>query len=439
MKVRASFERRLLGFALLMAAPGLGVALTLLFLAPWAWQLRVLAIALLAIATVLGARALRDHVVWPLRTVTNLLGALRDGDFSMRIRGSGQEDALDELVLEANALAGLLHEQRLAAQEATGLLGAVMAEIDVAILVFDDRERVRLANRAAERLLGQPLDSLLGTPAADLDLADCLRGETARTLERSFPGAAGRFAVRRAVVREDGAPHPLLVVANLSTALREEERSAWQRLIRVLGHELNSSLTPIKSISGSLARRVAQPELSAETREDLARGLAVIAERSNNLARFIEGYSRIARLPAPRCQPLTVDRWARLVAACERRVAVEVVGGPEAMIAGDPDQLQQLLLNLLTNAAEASLEKPDARPVEIGWRLEGGELLLTVSDDGPGLANPTNLFVPFFTTKTGGSGIGLVLCRQIAEAHGGSLQLRPRDGGGCVAELRLPA
>jgi nitrogen fixation/metabolism regulation signal transduction histidine kinase len=432
---RLTHEWRLAWLAVFAALPATALALYRLLSGSGdgAW---LAAVALVGWVMAL-ALTLRSRAAWPLRTLSNLLSGLREGDFSMRIRGGSRRDALGELLIEANALAGELRGQRLAALEASSLLRAVMSEIDVAILVFDHDNRLKLANRAAERLLATPIERLVGSSADTLDLADCLDGEAARTVERSFPGGSGRFGVRRATVREGGVPHQLLVVANLSTALREEERTAWQRLIRVLGHELNNSLAPIKSIAGSLSRRVGQPELSAEARDDLVRGLAVISERAESLARFMEGYSRLARLPPPRRQPLDIDRFVDDVAPLEKRAQVTVRGGPSTTLAADPDQLQQVLINLIANGAEAIEGREGG--VEVAWREEAGDLVIEIVDDGPGLANPGNLFVPFFTTKPKGSGIGLVLCRQIAEAHGGRLDLRNRtDADGCLAELRLP-
>lgn len=436
MRWKLTHEWRLAGLAALAALPATALALFFL-LRGEATSERRLGAGILILFAVGFALAVRNRAAWPLRTLSNLLSGLREGDFSLRVRGGSRNDALGELVLEANALAGELRGQRLAALEATSLLRAVMGEIDVAILVFDPAGRLKLANRAAERLLAMPVERLVGAAADELDLADCLAGEPARTVERSFPGGSGRFGVRRATVREGGRPHELLVVANLSSALREEERLAFQRLIRVLGHELNNSLAPIKSIAGSLSRRVGQPELSAEARDDLTRGLAVISERADSLTRFMEGYSRLARLPPPRRQAVDVSGVVRAAAALEKRSPVLVAGGPSTRLDADPDQLQQVLINLLANAAEASLGTGGG--VEIAWRHDGGDLLIEIVDEGPGLANPANLFVPFFTTKPKGSGIGLVLCRQIAEAHGGDLKLRNRDDRpGCVAELRLP-
>lgn len=434
----STYEERLLRLAGMIAAPALLLAGVLLAVSPWPWQVKLPLGALALGATIAAVIHLRRRAVWPLRTVANLLGALREGDFSTRLRGDQQEDALGELMFEANALAGLLYRQRLEALEASGLRDAVMAEIEVAILVFDPQSRLVLANRAAENLLGRPAGSLLGATAAELELEGFLDGERSRTFSHDFPGGGGRFALRRALVRSGGQPHPLLAIANLSSALRAEESQAWQRLIRVLGHELNNSLTPIKSIAGSLARTAGQPAPSAEARADLVHGLQLIEERAASLARFLEGYTRLARLPPPKPRKVEIGKLALAIAAGEARVPVIVRGGPEQTLEADPDQLHQLLQNLLSNAAEATLEKPGAAPVEIAWHLEGNELLLEVIDDGPGIANPANLFVPFFTTKTGGSGIGLALCRQIAEGHGGRLSLARGEKGGCIAELRLP-
>jgi PAS domain S-box-containing protein len=193
---------------------------------------------------------LRNRVVFPLQTLSNLLAGLREGDFSLRARGARSEDALGEVVREANSLGETLRAQRLGAIEATALLRKVMEEIDVAIFTFDEDQRLRLVNRAGERLLGQPAERLLGRNAADLGLADCLEEDLSRTLQMTFPGGTGRWGLRRSLFREGGLPHHLLVLSDLSRALREEERAAWQRLVRVLGHELNNSLAPIKSIAG---------------------------------------------------------------------------------------------------------------------------------------------------------------------------------------------
>ena len=340
-------------------------------------------------------------------------------------------------MLEVNALGDALRGRRLGTLEATALLRKVMAEIDVAVFTFDGEHCLRLMNRAGERLLGQPSERILGRTAAELGLGDCLKGEPGRTLTISLPGGTGRWAMRRSVFRESGMPHELLVLADLSRPLREEERQAWQRLIRVLGHELNNSLAPIKSMAGTLETMLERQPRPADWEDDMRRGLSVIEARAESLSRFMEGYSRLARLPSPRLQPADLGALVRRVAGLERRMLVTLIPGPELTLQADPDQLEQMLINLLRNAVDAALETKGG--VKLGWTRNGDHVELWIEDDGPGLSNTANLFVPFFTTKAAGTGIGLVLSRQIAEAHGGSLTLENRkDRPGCEARLRLP-
>ncbi len=440
-------ERRVLLLALLAGLPGALATMGLLWAGGYSgkaqWTLGLLVIG----AWLAFAFAVQENVIRPLQTISNLLAALREEDFSFRARGSRGDDALAQAMLEVNALAATLREQRLGALEATALLRKVMEEIDVAVFAFDDAQQLVLVNRAGERLLDRPAEQLLGRSAEDLGLGDPLgaaepgAGATVpMVLDLALPGGTGRFEVRGSTFRQGGLPHRLLVLANVSRALREEERQAWQRLIRVLGHEMNNSLAPIKSIAGSLESLLAREPRPPDLDEDIRRGLAVIASRSEALSRFMEAYSRLARLPPPQLQPVDMGALVRRVAGLETRLEVALQEGPETTICADPDQLEQLLINLLRNAADAALETGGG--VLAGWtrpRRRAPYIEVWVQDEGPGLANTTNLFVPFFTTKPQGSGIGLVLCRQIAEAHGGALTLESRaDRPGCVARLRLP-
>jgi nitrogen fixation/metabolism regulation signal transduction histidine kinase len=379
----------------------------------------------------------RNKVVFPLQTLSNLLAALREGDYSLRARGANPYDALGEIMIEVNALGETLREQRLGAMEATALLRTVMSEIDVAVFAFDGAQRLRLINRAGERLLAKSADHALGRSAVELGLRECLDSDTDATLPMAFPGGTGRWAVRRSTIWERGLPHQLLVLTDLSRALREQERQAWQRIIRVIGHELNNSLAPIKSISGSLERLLTREPRPNDWQDDMQRGLTVITARAEALSRFMTAYSQLARLPRPQPTPFEVGTWIRRAAGLETRLPVAIVAGPPVTIQADADQLEQLLINLIRNATDAALETLGG--VRVGWSQTAAQLEVWVEDDGPGLSNTANLFVPFFTTKPGGTGIGLVLCRQIAEAHDGSLTLENRpDGRGCVARLRLP-
>ena len=248
---------------------------------------------------------------------------------------------------------------------------------------------------------------------------------------------AGRWELRSSSFRQDGLPHQLLVLSDLSRVLRAEERSAWQRIVRVLGHEINNSLAPIKSIAGSLGSLTRREQRPADWEEDLRSGLQVIESRSESLGRFMGAYARLARLPRPTVGPVKVAEWVHRVAALETRLELRVLEGPPVVVTADGDQLDQLLINLVHNAVEAALEMGGG--VQVAWTSRAGVVEVVVEDEGPGLPDPGNLFVPFFTTKASGSGIGLVLSRQIAEAHGGALVLEPRqDTRGARARLRLP-
>jgi two-component system nitrogen regulation sensor histidine kinase NtrY len=437
MEFEKPHERHVFRLALLGGLPAVVVCIALLIHGHYSgkvqWTLGVLVIATWLIVAAL----LRERVVRPLQTLSNLLGALREGDYSIRARGADREDALGLAFLEANVLGETLRSQRLGAMEASTLLRAVMSEIDVAVYAFDDHQQLRLVNRAGARVLDQPEERLLGRTAEQLGLVAPLGGETPRAMDMTLPGARGRWEVRRSIFRQDGRPHTLLVLADLSKTLREEELKAWQRLVRVLSHEINNSLAPIKSLAGSLQAILDRQPRPPDADDDLQRGLNVIAGRADALVRFMSSYARLARLPTPQRAPLDVAAWVRRVAALETRLPVHVEGGPPIAIQADGDQLDQLLINLVRNAVDASLETHGG--VKLGWSRRNGMLEVRVEDEGPGIESGANLFVPFFTTKPEGSGIGLILSRQIAEAHGGTITLENRrDAPGCVALVRLP-
>jgi len=434
---RIAHDTRVLLLALAAGLPAVLVSLILLWAGDYTPKVRW-TLATLIVGCWWGFSAtLRQKVVYPLQTLSNLLAGLREGEASVRARGAETNDALGDVMLEANVLAETIRQQRLGALEATALLRTVMEEIDVAVFTFDAQSRLRLLNRTAERLLGRPAEQLLGRTAEELGLAACLGPDAPPVMDAAFPGGIGRWEVRRGEFRQGGLPHRLLVLSDISRTLRNEERQAWQRLMRVLGHEINNSLAPIKSIAGSLAALLRREVLPADWRDDAGRGLEVIAGRAEGLTRFTASYARLARLPQPRLAPLDVGPLVRRVAGLETRLPVSVHAGPAIVIEGDADQLEQLLINVLRNAVDAAL--PAGGGVAMGWAAPAGHLEVWVEDEGPGLAQTGNLFVPFFTTKPGGSGIGLVLSRQIAEAHGGSLALANRPAGrGCRAALRLP-
>ena len=373
-------------------------------------------------------------VARPLENLSNILGSFRAGDFSVRARRSAGNSALAAATAELNALGDELRRQRLEAMEASALLAKVVENIDVVVFAFDNKAHLRLANDAGQRLLGVARERIIGRGAREIGLDELLNGDAPRSLE--YPAGTTEWELRRCAFRLAGRAHTLVVLLPVERALRERERTAWQSLARVLGHEINNSLAPIRSIAQSSIDLVRAPRTS-DIDQNLTRGLGVIISRADALARFTGSFAELARLPPPRLAPVAVASWIEQSVVAETRVAVTVDAGPALTVRGDADQLEHLLINLVQNAADAALETGGG--VRVTWKVAGAQLEVRVIDDGPGILEPGNLFVPFFTTKPHGTGIGLVVARQIAEAHGGRLTLRSRDdASGCEARLVLP-
>jgi len=436
-RYRFSHQGKLTWLILGAIAPATIIAMSILWFGDYTakvqWTLTILILAF----TLSFISAARDHVIHPLQTMSNLLAALREGDYSIRARGARPDDALGEVLLEVNTLGETLRVQRLGAFEATALLRTIMAEIDVAVFTFDPDRRLRLVNRAGEDLLGQTIDKLLGRNAEQLGLAPCFDVDQDEPLSLSFPGGAGRWRVGRSTFREHGLPHDLLVLTDLSRTLREEERRAWQRIVRVLGHEMNNSLAPIKSLAGSLENLLRREPMPKDWKDDAESGLKSIGARADSLSRFMQAYTRLAKLPPPQMEDVDLGELIQRVVNLEPRLKVQIIPGPALQIRADAAQIEQVLINLIHNAVDAALGTGGV--ADIRWRQTDDDVEVIVRDEGQGIMNPANLFVPFFTTKPEGSGIGLTLSRQIAEAHGGTLTLTNRkDRTGAEAVLRLP-
>jgi nitrogen fixation/metabolism regulation signal transduction histidine kinase len=434
---RAGHETRLALTAILAGLPAVAAAIFFLWTGDHSPDTRWTLTFFILFSWIGFSVSIRGRAARPLQAIANVLSSLREGDYSLRARPTRRDDALGEVISEINTFGVTLREQRLGAVEASTLLETVIEEIDVAVFAFSGSDVLMLANRAGERLFDAPKKHLIGRSAEDLRLAACLTGESVQLINTSFPGGTGRWESRRSVFRRSGLPHRLLVLADLSRTLRDEERQAWQRLIRVLGHELNNSLAPIKSIAGSLLTLLERDPRPSDWEDDARRGLGVIQKRSDSLNRFMAGYTRLAQLPPPMPRRIHVAGWIHRAVSLEPRINADIIPGPDLEIWADEDQLDQLLINLLRNAADAVLDSGGT--VRVSWTIFASSLHLWIEDDGPGISNSANLFVPFFTTKPNGSGIGLALCRQIAEAHSGSLSLENRKNArGCRALLRLP-
>ncbi|MGA7297316.1 MAG: ATP-binding protein [Rhodanobacteraceae bacterium] len=428
------FEARVLYGALLTALPALAALIGMLaFDAPKGYM-AALAVGMVIVLTVMLARWQFRRVVYPVNALSSLIEALREGDYSLR--GSAH-NVMGDLVRDLNDLAEHLQAQRLEFEESSYLLGKTLAALDSAVFVFDAGRRLRLINPAGQKLLDDDKHRLFGLSAEELGLAAMLELPRRQVMTHAFPGRAGRFDVRHAPLRSGGRGGSLLVINDVGQVLRQEERQAWQRLLRVLGHEVNNSLAPIQSMAATLAALVAREPLPDDWREDFASGLNVVGKRAGALSRFLSGYSRLARLPPPERRPVDVADLVNKVVRLEQRGVIRVDPGEQMTINADPDQIEQALINLVANAIEAI--PAEGGEVSVRWRRDRQRVLIDVRDNGPGPPRSDNLFVPFFTTKPGGSGIGLALVRQIAEAHDGGVSLTAGDGSGAVATLSLPA
>src|SRR5882762_1215130 len=391
---RAQYERRINFYSFLTALPGIILSGVLIWMQPWTTESKFALSFLEAFVWWILALMLHEQVIRPIQTLANVVGALREEDYSFRARGAATDDALGELSIEVNALADLLADQRVRAIEATALLRRVVEEIDAPLFAFDPDHVLKLINPAGERLLQQPSVRLIGRTAAEVGLAECLAAPNESLISLPANSPSARWLVGQSNFREKGVPHTLIVLSDVSRALRGEERKAWQRLIRVLGHELNNSLAPIKSIAGSLGSRLGQIQLSSEERHDFERGLEIIETRSASLNRFLQAYRQLAQMPPPAIRKCSIPALIKRVAALEHRLAVTVIPGPEVELAADPDQLEQMLINLLRNAAEAMLETAvsgersnctvrtptQPEPPVITWGQTEKDVIVTVSD-----------------------------------------------------------
>lgn len=397
--------------------------------AKWAIAVVVLAWILVVAATV--RRELLRHI----RTLSNIVESTRAQDYSMKATRARDPGELAELYQQINGLTDSLRIGRQSEQELLSILEKVVSQINVAIIVFDAHDQIRLVNQLAGALLKSSPDKLIGVRCADTVLAQLPFSDEPKLIDFRFPGAEGRWQIRQHYYRHQGQASRIVFIADLKQVLSDEEIAAWQRLIRVISHEVNNSLTPITSLCQTLTGILAKSGNEADA--DVRLGLSVIAERAKGLQDFISVYARLARLP----EPNRVLFPAAVLAGKLQRIfagqALEIVPFPDVAVFGDPVHLEQALINLIKNGLEAN--PAGASAVLLSCRLRDGQCEFQIADHGAGIGNPDNLFVPFYTTKTEGAGIGLILCRQIAAKHHGHVSLENRtDGPGAVARLILP-
>ena len=431
---KRSVIRRTWWHCLLLMLPALIVISVVVFESRMPVAIALLLGLSLLVYLALVASSLVEGIVRPLQTLSNVIASLREGDTSFRARGAGAPDAAGELATEVNALADLLQKQRGRSLESTALLARMFEVMHTPLFAFDRENTLQLVNQAGLKLLGLSHSKSVGHNARELGLLYLLEAQDHSI--NAWGSGAARWLLRKAAFRQDGVPHTLLLLADVSLPLQEEQQIAWKRLIRVLGHELSNSLAPIKSIAGSLLSRV--DNLPEGAQHDFRRGLAVVESRADALHRFVQSYRQLAQLPPPHLKSVPLGPLMERVALLQQRLPVQLDPGPSINFNADPDQLEQMLINLLANAVDASLAN-GAKQVRATWAIADSAVKIVIEDRGQGIANPENLFVPFYTTKSAGSGIGLVLAQQIARGHGGEISLVNReDGNGARATIHLP-
>jgi two-component system, NtrC family, nitrogen regulation sensor histidine kinase NtrY len=436
------FERRLFLSILWAGIPGIALAFLLLWSSTYSLSHKLEATVLVLLLWWSSCLSAKDLVIRSLRRVSNIITALKEENVSTRAHQAVPGDALGDIVTEVNQISRTLGVERLKAIDSLELMRRVTSEAGAGILVVSLDGRLRMVNRTAAKLLGGEEEALLRKTARELDIEELVSGPQSKKPFHIFPNDEGRWIVRRTTFRQKGVPHQLVVITEASEALRAEERLAWQRIIRVIGHEINNSLAPIKSLARTLARIAANSKLPMQVQNDLDRGLTVIGDRAESLNGFLQQFAELAKLPSPARSVVNLQLLLESIIRLKPSFRVTILPSPEARIHVDSHQFERVLINLITNAIEAvsaTAKTEFSDMVTVAWQVVRGDLILWVTDRGVGAPDEANLFVPFYTTKERGSGIGLVLSRQIVEGHGGTLILQNRkDTTGCIAQVKIP-
>lgn len=423
---------------LLVLSAAIPVALLLVWFwigSTWPVAVKATIVVMFLAWIVLVADTVRRELLGHIRTLSNLVESTRAQDYSMKAARARDPGELAELYQQINSLTDSLRIGRQSEQELLSILEKVVSQINVAIIVFDAHDAIRLVNPLAGVLLKASPDDLIGVRSSDTALALLPISTEPTLVDFRFPGAEGRWQVRQHYYRHQGQASRILFIADLKQVLSDEEIAAWQRLIRVISHEVNNSLTPITSLCQTLTGILARSDSPDDA--DVRMGLSVIAERAKGLQDFISVYARLARLPEPNRILFPAAALAGKLQRIFANQPLAIIPFPDVSVFGDPVHLEQALINLIKNGLEAN---PDGAPaVSLSCALRDGQCEFQVADHGAGVGNPDNLFVPFYTTKAEGAGIGLILCRQIAAKHHGQVSLENRpDGPGAVARLTLP-
>lgn len=435
MAINNNFSQKIFTLTLAASIPSYFCCLIFLWLIDYSVYAKVLLTTLLSLSVFGFAWLIKKQLQFQFQTLSNLVEAIRGGDFTLRGKKRADNDPLAELTGQINLLSASLNEQRVASEEAYRLLDKTIAHINVAIFAFDANNQIKLANPAAGRLFSCDFLQLLGQSADELALTQFFTNEQTQLLEHTFPAGSGRWQIRLDSYRDKGIQGKLLFINDLKTVLREEELKAWKNLIKVISHEVNNSLYPISSMSQTLSKLVNREPLADDWKEDVSEGLSVIGERANNLTDFIKRYAKVAKLPEPHKQIFSMSQLiahTAIIKSNPQDIIIDENSNQDMELFADQSMIEQVMINLLKNALEAGA------PIELSWGENKQSQWLVILDHGAGIKNSANLFVPFYSTKPTGSGIGLVLCQQILDKHQGTLTLENSERAGCSVKVTLP-
>ncbi len=435
-----------LALILLVCLPCLLVTVVSLFIANISLYLIGFIVIVLTLLCCYVAVASKQNSQYQVRTLSNLIESMIDGDYTLRGRVQ-TNPAFQELLDLINNLADTLAKHKIEAKESRLLLERIMSQMDAMVIATDDSGHIVMANTSAQTLLLGTSKSSLSVNLSTLPLGDTIKNSQTGIIhfssnDDSNHGLTGEYFLFRDAFLSEGKQHQLYLITNAERLLMEKERNAWQSLLRVLSHELNNSLTPIAAISQSMQSKLKKHGDTVNT-QSLLEGVKIINERADSLSAFISTYSQLSHLPKPNKSTFALSNLLEQVSGLFGHIDVTINDTCHINLNADKNQLEQILINLFKNADEAMPSSANKK-ISIYTNLNGKWQQIIISDYGLGIANPDNLFVPFYTTKQQGSGIGLALCRQIMFNHDGLIKLAnridPQTGtiNGVDATLSLP-
>ena len=429
--------------ALFLCLPCLIITTVALVIANISAYLIAFIIIILALIAVFIVVISHQRSQQQIRTLANILESMIDGDYSLRGREQDNK-AFQELLTLVNNLADTLALSKIEAKESRQLLERIMQQMDAMVLAVDEQGRIVMANDSAQKLLQIDMSVQAHLLFTSLSIGKIISEAQSGIIDFEQPQLRGEHFLFKEYFLSEGKQHQLFLITSAQRLLLEKERKSWQSLLRVLSHELNNSLTPISSISQSMRTKL-QDENKVLNRDSLLTGIDIINERASSLSSFIASYSQLSHLPEPNKSKFAlqgfINNCIALFSDCTILFPDEYMKLENVFLDADKAQLEQVFINVFKNAKEAMEGSNNNRNkvIEVFCQADDKYFHIHICDSGSGITNKDNLFVPFYSTKPQGSGIGLTLCKQILFNHCGLLTLTNRkDLRGAEAIISLP-